>query len=123
MMAPAIQPGEKPSRVPIPMKATPMVAMVVQELPVSIDMNAQTQHAVSRNMGGWMWCSPVSIIIGTTPESIHVAATVPISIRIGTAGTVCRADVWSPSMSARGWNPPEAMPAISDIAAAVRSNA
>ena len=37
MMAPAIQPGSNPCASPMPIKAIPMVAMVVHELPVITD--------------------------------------------------------------------------------------
>ena len=52
IMAPATHPGWKPMTVPMPMNATPMVAMVLQELPVSTDMTAQTAHVVTRKKVG-----------------------------------------------------------------------
>ena len=56
MIAPAIQPGLYPITVPIPMNATPMVAIVVQEVPVTTDTTAHTIHATGRNT----WASSIS---------------------------------------------------------------
>ena len=36
----------------MPMKATPMVAIVVHELPLNTDITAHTAHAVTRNADG-----------------------------------------------------------------------
>ena len=58
MMAPAIMPSLKPCALPIPMSATPMVAMVVHELPIITDMNAQMMHAVTRKILGEIICTP-----------------------------------------------------------------
>ncbi len=48
IMAPATQPGWNPITVPMPMKATPMVAIVLHELPVSTEMAAHMAQAVTR---------------------------------------------------------------------------
>ena len=41
MIAPAVHPVEKPNASPIPIKAIPMVAIVVHELPVMTETMAQ----------------------------------------------------------------------------------
>ena len=74
----------------MPMNATPIVAIVVQLLPVRIEIKAHTVQAINRNMVGLRILRPYSIRIGTTPESIHVAETVAMKISSGTAGKVCR---------------------------------
>ena len=58
MMAPAIHPGSYPCAVPIPTKATPMVAIVVHELPVITEINAQIMHDAKRNISGMMTFIP-----------------------------------------------------------------
>ena len=58
MMAPAISPSEKPSALPMPISATPMVAIVVHELPTISDTSAQITQADSRNTFGEMIFSP-----------------------------------------------------------------
>ena len=58
MMAPAIMPSLKPCALPIPISATPMVAMVVHELPIITEMKAQIAHAVRRKIFGDMICTP-----------------------------------------------------------------
>ena len=58
MMAPAISPSEKPSALPMPISATPMVAMVVQELPTIRDTSAHRTHADSRKTFGEMIFRP-----------------------------------------------------------------
>ncbi len=57
-MAPAVQPSLKPSALPMPMRATPMVATVVQELPVITDTMALMRQLVMRNTWGLMICMP-----------------------------------------------------------------
>ena len=54
MIAPAIQPSEYPCASPTPIKATPIVAIVVHELPVTIATMAQITHATARNRLGCM---------------------------------------------------------------------
>ena len=51
-------PSLKPWAFPMPIRATPMVAMVVQELPVITDTNAQMTQAVRRNTFGLMIFTP-----------------------------------------------------------------
>ena len=58
MMAPAVIASENPSARPIPRRATPTVAMVVQEEPVMTDTTAQRMHAVSRNTFGLIILMP-----------------------------------------------------------------
>ena len=58
MIAPAIIPSLKPWAFPIPMRATPIVAMVVHELPIITEMKAQIIHAVTRKIFGEMICTP-----------------------------------------------------------------
>ena len=43
---------------PIPISATPMVAMVVHELPVMSDTTAQMTHDATRKNDGWRTCKP-----------------------------------------------------------------
>ena len=47
-MAPAVQAGDISSALPIPINATPIVATVVQELPVITDTMAQMIQVVIR---------------------------------------------------------------------------
>ena len=55
-MAPAIMPSLKPCALPIPINATPIVAMVVHELPIITEMKAQIIHAVTRKtLGEIIW--------------------------------------------------------------------
>lgn len=51
-MAPAIQPSSNPCAFPIPKRAMPMVAIVVHELPVMIDTNAQMMQVEVRKKSG-----------------------------------------------------------------------
>lgn len=97
IIAPAIHPGENPMARPIPMKATPMVAMVVQDEPVSTEIRADTAQAVTKKKSGLSTCMPYSIISGTTPESIHVEETVPISKSMGSDGSTWRNEFLSPN--------------------------
>ena len=48
MMAPAIHPSSKPCALPMPKRAIPMVAIVVHELPVITDTNAQIMQVEAR---------------------------------------------------------------------------
>ena len=57
-MAPAVHPSLKPSALPIPIKATPMVATVVHELPVITDTRALIRQLVMRKTWGLMICMP-----------------------------------------------------------------
>ena len=57
-MAPAVQPVEKPKASPIPIKATPMVAMVVHELPVITETMAQMIQLDARKNVGLNTCMP-----------------------------------------------------------------
>lgn len=52
MIAPATTPISKPCARPIPINASPMVAMVVQELPVIMETIEQTMQAVARKNFG-----------------------------------------------------------------------
>ena len=52
MIAPAIRPSLKPSALPMPRSATPMVAMVVQELPSISETAAQMMQAAGRKKDG-----------------------------------------------------------------------
>ena len=54
MIAPAIQPVSKPCASPIPIKAIPIVAMVVQELPVITDTIQQIRLVDTKKKLGWM---------------------------------------------------------------------
>ena len=51
-MAPAIQPSSNPCAFPIPKRAMPMVAIVVHELHVMIDTNAQMMQVEVRKKSG-----------------------------------------------------------------------
>ncbi len=57
-IAPAMRPGSIPSTVPTPIKAIPMVAEVVQELPVNTDTTAQIMQVANRKITGVRTCSP-----------------------------------------------------------------
>ena len=73
------------------MKATPIVATVVHELPVITEITEHTTHATTRNSRGERSSSPNDINVGTTPESIQVVATIAIHTNMGTAGRI-----WEP---------------------------
>ncbi len=70
------------------MKAKPIVAIVVHELPDSTDTHAHTTHATNGKMLGLISSRPYTISVGTTPLAIHDTDTVPMSARIGTAGSI-----------------------------------
>ena len=53
IIAPAIQPSLKPNARPIPISATPMVAIVVHDEPVSNEITAQMMHDAGRKIEGW----------------------------------------------------------------------
>ena len=53
IIAPAIHPSSKPRARPIPIRATPSVAIVVHEEPVSSDMIAHMIHEAGKNIEGW----------------------------------------------------------------------
>ena len=52
IIAPAVHPASYPWAVPIPIKATPIVAIVVHELPVIIAIRALIRQAAKRNISG-----------------------------------------------------------------------
>ena len=52
IIAPAIHPSSNPKALPIPIRATPIVAMVVHEEPVSSDMIAQMIHDAGKKIEG-----------------------------------------------------------------------
>ena len=52
MMAPAVHASDMPNAWPMPNSATPMVAIVVHELPDSSDTKAQMAHALTRKNCG-----------------------------------------------------------------------
>ena len=58
IIAPAVHPGEKPWAVPIPMSATPIVAIVVHELPVIRDTRALMIQVAKRKIPGVIICIP-----------------------------------------------------------------
>ena len=58
MIAPAIHPSGNPIARPMPMSATPIVAMVVHELPVMSDTPPQITHEATRKNDGWRMCRP-----------------------------------------------------------------
>ena len=58
MMAPAVHPSSNPRARPMPSRAMPMVAMVVQEEPVMSETMALMIQAENRKMMGWMVCMP-----------------------------------------------------------------
>jgi hypothetical protein len=91
------------------MNATPIVAIVVHELPVITDMTAQIAHVVTKNNVGSSNPNPYLIIVGTTPAAIHVVATIAINTSIGTAGNICLALRAKPTLRPRRLNAPVAM--------------
>ena len=52
IIAPAIHPSSKPNARPIPISATPIVAMVVHDEPVSREITAQITHDAGRKIDG-----------------------------------------------------------------------
>ena len=57
-MAPAIHPSLNPCALPIPIKAIPIVAIVVHELPVITETKAQIIHVEARKKLGCITCIP-----------------------------------------------------------------
>lgn len=57
-MAPAIHPSSNPCARPMPMRAMPMVAMVVHELPVMTLTMALMMQEDTKKTSGWMICTP-----------------------------------------------------------------
>ena len=53
MIAPATQPSENPWDIPMPISASPMVAIVAHELPVVTDTNMVIRHVDARKKSGW----------------------------------------------------------------------
>lgn len=58
MTLPAVMAGLTPKPVPIPIKAIPMVAAVVQELPQARETNAHKAQLVTRKIEGLMIFRP-----------------------------------------------------------------
>ena len=58
IMAPATNPGSYPWAVPIPIRATPIVAIVVHELPVITAITALIIHEAKRKISGNMTFIP-----------------------------------------------------------------
>ncbi len=58
IMAPAMIPSSNPNAFPIPNKATPTVATVVQLLPVATDTMALIKQAANKNKVGLSTCKP-----------------------------------------------------------------
>ena len=58
MIAPAIHPSGKPLACPMPISATPIVAIVVHELPVISETPAQMTHEATRKNEGCRIFSP-----------------------------------------------------------------
>ena len=58
MMAPATHPSGNSIARPIPISATPMVAIVVHELPVMSDTTAHMAHEATRKNDGCRTSSP-----------------------------------------------------------------
>ena len=58
IMAPATHPSPKPCARPMPMRAMPMVAMVVHDEPVMTLTKAQMAQVEARKMSGCMICTP-----------------------------------------------------------------
>lgn len=52
IIAPATHPGWKPITEPMPMNATPIVAIVLHELPVRTETTAHTPHATTKKNRG-----------------------------------------------------------------------
>lgn len=103
------------------MKATPIVAIVDQELPVSTEINAHTTQAVTRNNVGVSTSRPYTIKVGTTPLTIHVVATIAMQMSIGTAGRIWRALRTKPTIMPRRDNAPNTNDNTTDNAAEPRS--
>ena len=81
-MAPAMSPSLNPSAFPMPIRATPIVAMVVQELPIISETRAQMMQAAARKIFGWMTRMPQQMSVGTTPLIVQVPDTAPIRKRM-----------------------------------------
>ena len=58
IIAPAMTPSLNPSAFPIPSKATPIVAIVVHELPIIKETKAQMTQAVRRKTFGLIILTP-----------------------------------------------------------------
>ena len=101
IIAPAIQAGESPIASPIPERATPTVAIVVHEEPVTTETAEQMMHAEARKKVGDRSWVPMEIKSGITPEIIHVVARAPIHRRRGIAGSIWTADRLNPIIRVR----------------------
>jgi hypothetical protein len=58
IMAPALRADGTPRASPIPRRAIPMVAMVVQEVPVITEMREEMMQAHGRKTAGDIICTP-----------------------------------------------------------------
>ncbi len=81
-MAPAAMANGTPSPSATPIKATPTVPAVVQELPVTKDTTAHPAQAAARNHAGDNSLTPTAINIGTTPLAIQTPINAPTTNKI-----------------------------------------
>ena len=58
MMLPAIHPSANPCALPMPIRATPMVATVVHDEPIIRLTKAQSRELLTRKTSGRMICMP-----------------------------------------------------------------
>jgi hypothetical protein len=81
-MAPATMAGGMANPFPTPIKATPTVLAVVQELPVESEITAQITQVAGKKTLGLRSSSPSEIKYGTTPAIIQTAMSMPITIKM-----------------------------------------
>ena len=87
MTAPAVQYSGMPSAVPMPITARPTVPTVPHEVPVASETSVASTQAVGRKMVGLMMPRPKLRMVGTVPEAIQLAMTMPTHIRMTTLGS------------------------------------
>lgn len=74
--------GGRPRAPDIPMKATPKVEIVPQDVPITIDVAEHITNEVIRKNFGLIAFRPMQIRVGTVPLIIQLATRAPISRRI-----------------------------------------
>ena len=82
----------------IPIKAIPIVEILVNEDPQAIPTRVQTMKTVGRKNLTEMILKPKYMIVGIVPEKIQVAIKTPIVWKITRGSTPARSPVRIPSM-------------------------
>ena len=102
--APAVQYSGTPRAWPIPMMARPTVPTVPQEVPVASDTTVARMQVAGRKIRGLMMPRPAFRMVGTVPEAIQLAITMPthmMMIMVGRATFITRYMLCSMSIHLR----------------------